>query len=119
MELEGCWDRPPLNDEEVEIHIASNSWHHIYSFSPALHFGYLHPSIHEGGYAALYVIFNIPALMVVSGIAKNLEGIFTREPDVYTSNMVTIALLLLFWLLVSLVIGIIIDLLKRNRIESN
>ncbi len=88
-------------------------------FSLPFIFGYLYPSIHEGGYAALYVIFNIPALMVVSGIAKNLEGIFTREPDAYTSNMVTIALLLLFWLLVSLVIGIVIDLLKRNRIESN
>ena len=78
-------------------------------------FGLLQPSIHEGGYSALYVILNMPPLMVVSGIAQKIEGALMRNPDRYTSNMLSITLLFLFWVALSFILGSIFDEIKGRQ----
>jgi len=78
-------------------------------------FGFLQPSIHEGGYSVLYVILNMPALMVISGIGRKIESALMTTPDLYTSNILSIILLFLFWVVLSFVVGSIFDEIKRRQ----
>jgi hypothetical protein len=78
-------------------------------------FGFLQPSIHEGGYSALYVILNMPALIAVSGIGQKIESALLTNPNLYNSNIVSIALLFLFWVVLSFVLGSIFDKIKRKE----
>ena len=78
-------------------------------------FGLLEPSMHEGGYSALYVILNMPALMVISGAVQKIETAFFKTHDLFTSNMLTLTLVFLFWILSSFVLGCIFDEIKRKQ----
>jgi hypothetical protein len=77
-------------------------------------FGFLQPSMHEGGYSAFYVIMNMPALMVVSGVAQKIETTLLRNYHLYTANIISIALLFLFWFGISFIFGVLFDGIKRT-----
>ncbi|HUL22985.1 MAG TPA: hypothetical protein VLZ10_16125 [Thermodesulfobacteriota bacterium] len=78
-------------------------------------FGFLQPSMHEGGYSVFYVILNMPALMLISGVAQKIETSLMRSYDLYTANIISITFLLLFWLAISFICGAIFDEIKRRR----
>ena len=76
--------------------------------------GSLHPSIHEGGYSALYAIVNIPAIIVVAPLGEWLFQAFGVDLDPYLINLITILLFLVFWVSVSFMIGLFIDSVARE-----
>ncbi len=78
-------------------------------------FGLLQPSIHERGYSALYVTLNIPAPVVISGAADRLDSALFKTQDLFTSNMITLALVFLFWVLSSFILGSIFDEIRRRQ----
>ncbi len=78
-------------------------------------FGFLQPSMHEGGYSVFYVLLNMPAIIVVSGVAQKIETSLMKNYDLYTANIISMTFLLLFWLAISFICGVIFDEIKRTR----
>ena len=75
--------------------------------------GVIAPSMHEGRYAAIFVLLNLPALLVVSKPLKWAEGTF---PQMTTrmSDLLALASCLMFWLVLALVIGLLLDRHRRR-----
>lgn len=78
--------------------------------------GYLTPSIHEGGYEAFYVFLNLPGLLVVSGLSETIWKSLFSYDNSYASNMITLTLILGFWVAISFIIGWALDV--RNKKKS-
>ena len=77
--------------------------------------GLVAPSIHEGRYAAIFVILNYPALLVVSRPLKLLEEMFPQMSS-RTSDLLALAGCLIFWLALALVIGLLLDRYRRRHV---
>ena len=78
-------------------------------------FGYLQPSMHEGGYSAVYVFLNFPGLIIISGIADKIDSILNSAKSLQTSNLITLTLLCIFWTAISFIIAALVDEIKRRR----
>jgi hypothetical protein len=80
-------------------------------------FGILEPSLHGGAYGALYVILNFVPLWITSGLSEAITRILIKGSDLYLSNLVAMGVLLVFWVVVSFLVGIVID--SRNKIPRS
>jgi len=78
-------------------------------------FGYLQPSTHDGGYSAVYVFLNFPGIIIISGIADKIDSILNTAKDLQTSNLIALTLLLLFWTILSFILGVLIDSIQKRR----
>ncbi len=77
-------------------------------------FGILEPSLHAGPYAAIFTLLNLPAFFVVSGPLKCVEGILPRM-TLRMSNLLALAAFLIFWLVLALLIGLLVDWHRRKK----
>jgi hypothetical protein len=78
--------------------------------------GILIPSVHEGNlYSTLFVIVILPLISLLSGFSEMVEGMITKVPRLYVSNMIFFFISWLFLVLISLFIGVFIDILKKPK----
>ena len=76
----------------------------------------LTPSIHEGNwYSTFFVILSMPLFISVGMLAESVESSVVDYPDLYTSNMIALALSWVFLILVSMIVGFFIDITRRIK----
>jgi hypothetical protein len=81
--------------------------------------GVCEPSVHEGVYPALFCLLNYPALLIISTPLKSLEKMAFSEDTLHTSNLLFLAAILVFWLVLALAIGSLIDCCRRKTVSPS
>lgn len=72
-------------------------------------------SIHENGaYSIAYIIINIPAIMLFDQFKYKLE-VFLNHPSSYSMYLIFFAFSLVFWALVSVVVGACCDVARYTK----
>lgn len=74
--------------------------------------GMLIPSIHEGNaYSVFFVIVNMPVIVLFD----KLTNLLTSTENLSVPNAIFIFITWLFWVLISFLIGIVIDTAKKTK----
>lgn len=82
-------------------------------------FGLLTPSIHEGNfYSTIYILINLIPILLLGKLIDWLAMLLFKYPTLYKSNLISVFLTLVFWILLSWILGTIIDIKKTRKMNE-
>jgi hypothetical protein len=105
----------------MEISSANLCCHSIFHIIHTIFIGlYPGPSIHENLYSIIWMLINCVAIGVVAStnIADSLTDLISSTPSGYLANLVTMILMLLFYVIVFFLIGSAIDLIRTKKCKK-
>lgn len=89
----------------------------FFAFSLPVILGLSAPSIHEDAYGGIYVIINMPAIVIFGSLSEIVaEWLTSGDPFVEFDNLVMIAFCHLFWIALAFVAGFLVDRYRRRHV---